>query len=219
MKMPLAKGMVMTWIWKTSTNNDHFGDEIDYEWVTGGDAKETQTNYFVDGVISHENGFPAFMEGENQVVDQFHNYTMNYEPNKLEWLIDGKVVRSVAKGDKPFPKNEGRLFASIWDTCKEAPGTQTWAHGPSAWCSPSASAEAKKQEYQLAIDFIEVQCHPGYGKTEMLAKPKPDAAKDGANKKTSPGAKDDPEAKISAGPALASSMGPVMALAGLAALM
>ncbi|KAJ1514497.1 hypothetical protein HMI54_009619 [Coelomomyces lativittatus] len=161
-------GFVNSWIFKTSADSDTIGDEIDYEWTFGEDSKIAQTNYYVNGVIDYTKGVPAMMTGNS--FDDFHTYTIVYEPNRLVWLVDDKVVRTVAKDTCigngtnacTFPNQQGRLFFSVWDTCGSPQGTVQWAQGPTKWCGTNAPAGSKDEVFTMTVDWVEVKCMPGY---------------------------------------------------------
>ncbi|KAI9148538.1 putative glycosidase CRH2 [Blastocladiella emersonii ATCC 22665] len=168
-RMSSGKGFVYTWIFKSNADRDDTGDEIDFEWLPGKSNQQTQSNWFYNGTIDYTKGAIHDMDSS---LDVWHTYTMNYAPGKLEWLIDDKVVRTVLKNatlNTPF--QEGRLFASIWDTCGNGieRGTQEWAGGPSQWCG---NAPDTNPEYRMLIDWIDIKCAEGYEDFAPLAVPK-----------------------------------------------
>ncbi|KNE65810.1 hypothetical protein AMAG_09782 [Allomyces macrogynus ATCC 38327] len=155
-KLSAGKGLVYSFIWKTSATRDDIGDELDYEW------------------IDYSKGVPVYFNDGSKTTSDFHTYEINYEPAKLEWWIDGHLVRTVVKnGTEPFPNQKGQLFLGIWDTCGLANGTVTWAHGPSEWCG-GTNATAKAQDWTMEVDWVEASCYPGYEDTtptKIVAKP------------------------------------------------
>ncbi|KAJ1516405.1 hypothetical protein HMI54_009621 [Coelomomyces lativittatus] len=173
-------GLVNAWIFKTSADVDTVGDEIDYEWTFAEDSKIAQTNYYVNGVIDYTKGVPAMMTGNS--FDDFHTYTIVYEPNRLVWLVDDKVVRTVKKdtciknatNTCEFPNQPGRLFFSVWDTCGSPEGTMKWAHGPTKWCGTNAPAGSKDEVFTMTVDWVEVKCMPGYEEKSPPIIPKVD---------------------------------------------
>ncbi|KAJ3359287.1 hypothetical protein GGF32_009496 [Allomyces javanicus] len=177
-KLSAGKGLVYSFIWKTSATRDDIGDELDYEWA-GYDPTESQTDYYCDpsknsGKIDYSVCVPVFFNDGAKTTTDFHTYEINYEPAKLEWWIDGHLVRTVVKnGTEPFPNQTGQLFLGIWDVCGLANGTVTWAHGPSEWCS-GTNATAKAQDWTMEVDWVEASCYPGYEDTtptKIVTKP------------------------------------------------
>lgn len=104
---------VCTGMYASSTGYENDGqDEIDFEFL-GNQRTNIQTNYFVNGVGSHEEiidlGFDAF--------DTAHTYSFKYIPgNMIQWSVDGNVVRTVNYADGvPFPTQSMFLYFSNWD--------------------------------------------------------------------------------------------------------
>lgn len=58
-----------------------------------------RTNYFWGKTVEYTvNG--GIHEVPNGAVDQtFHKYTIDWTPDKIDWLVDDKVVRSRLKAD------------------------------------------------------------------------------------------------------------------------
>lgn len=107
-------------------------DEIDLEWI-GSDTKHVQTNYYGKG---HEEIWDrgAFHEVEGG-VDIYHNYTVHWTSDKLEWLIDGKEVRTVTPKDANdgtiYPQTPSNVRLGIWPAGDpdNREGTIQWAGG------------------------------------------------------------------------------------------
>lgn len=107
-------------------------DEIDWEWL-GGDAAQVQTNYFSKGdTTTYDRG------GYSPVANPqtaWHTYTIDWTPEKVDWIIDGKVVRTLtyaaAKGGASFPQTPMQIKLGTWvGGAKGAPkGTVEWAGG------------------------------------------------------------------------------------------
>lgn len=78
-------------------------DEIDWEWVSN-DIHQVQSNYFF---LGHAN-YSASNGGTHDVAStdtssNFHTYTLNWQRESLQWMIDGNVVREVQKADTLAP--------------------------------------------------------------------------------------------------------------------
>lgn len=83
-------------------------DEIDFEFL-GKDPHTVQLNYYtngkpLDGTII-QLGFDAARE--------FHNYSFDWEPNKITWYVDGKAVHETPAGAN-LPSHPGRIYLSLW---------------------------------------------------------------------------------------------------------
>lgn len=66
--------------------------EVDWEW-TGGNTTHVQTNFFGKGnTTSFDRGanFPV-----DSPMDSWHNYTVHWTAQQLQWWIDGKMMRSL----------------------------------------------------------------------------------------------------------------------------
>ncbi|KAL9941595.1 hypothetical protein D7B24_001344 [Verticillium nonalfalfae] len=105
-------------------------DEIDWEW-TGGDNANVQTNYFSKGdTTTYDRG------GKHAVanpLNQFHKYGIVWNQNKIDWIIDGTVVRTLNAadvGDK-YPQTPMQIKIGTWPAGnKNTPkGTVEWAGG------------------------------------------------------------------------------------------
>ncbi|CAI5459778.1 unnamed protein product [Closterium sp. Yama58-4] len=86
-------------------------DEIDFEWL-GKNNMQVQTNYYVNGVGGHELvvdlGFDA--------SQSFHTYAITYDEDKIQWFIDGELVRTVLKStSSSFPSMNVYLYSSLWN--------------------------------------------------------------------------------------------------------
>lgn len=107
-------------------------DEIDWEWV-GGDNYNVQTNYFSKGdTTTYDRG--GIHPVENP-TGQFHKYGIVWTKEKIDWTIDGNVIRTLtyedAKGGKEYPQSPMQIKLGTWTAGREgAPqGTIEWAGG------------------------------------------------------------------------------------------
>ncbi|KAK8155291.1 concanavalin A-like lectin/glucanase domain-containing protein [Phyllosticta citrichinensis] len=107
-------------------------DEIDWEWL-GGANQEVESNYFGKGnTTAYDRAIYLPMEDTR---DAFHNYTVLWTSDFVEWIIDGSVVRTLNYADavngKNFPQTPMRLKIGTWaggDSNNDA-GTIGWAGG------------------------------------------------------------------------------------------
>ncbi|KAI1845488.1 hypothetical protein JX266_008346 [Neoarthrinium moseri] len=115
-------------------------DEIDWE-MSGKNFNlkqypngAVQNNYFAKGIVgSYDRG--QFIECANP-GRQFHTYSFDWTPEKLDWLIDGKIVRTfLAKNadnnEHQFPQTPSKIQLGIWNggDPDQHPGTIGWAGG------------------------------------------------------------------------------------------
>lgn len=107
-------------------------DEIDWEWL-GGDDTQVQTNYFSKGdTTTYDRGG---FSGVGAPQSEFHTYTIDWTAEKLDWIIDGTVVRTLkyadAKGGAGYPQTPMQIKLGTWVAGrKDAPeGTVQWAGG------------------------------------------------------------------------------------------
>lgn len=108
-------------------------DEIDWEWL-GGDSTQAQTNYFGKGnTTSYDRGTYQTVSSPQTIM---HTYSFDWTEERIEWLIDGVVVRTLmyadAVGGQNFPQTPMRLKLGNWiagDPATNAAGTIEWAGG------------------------------------------------------------------------------------------
>eukprot|EP00249_Psilotum_nudum_P010340 c22482_g1_i1 orf=397-1089(-) len=95
----------------SSLEGDKSQDEIDFEFL-GKDKGIVQTNYYTTGMgnreVIHQLGFDS--------SEDFHEYTICWSPSRIEWSIDGKVIRVAEKTEgESFPSIPMFLYASVWN--------------------------------------------------------------------------------------------------------
>ncbi|OAA70336.1 Concanavalin A-like lectin/glucanase, subgroup [Cordyceps fumosorosea ARSEF 2679] len=108
-------------------------DEIDIEFM-GANATQVTTNIFAKGdEDDHSFGKEHVMAGGNQ--DDYHTYIVDWTKERLEWSIDGNVIRTLAyndakNGDK-YPQTPMRMNIGIWAGGDPSlpKGTIEWAGG------------------------------------------------------------------------------------------
>lgn len=81
-------------------------DEIDIEML-GGDPSHWQTNVFVPAPKDKEPLYGVFgsiedVPGAKPSIQDFHQYTIDWDAKKIEWSVDGKTVRTLKKGMATF---------------------------------------------------------------------------------------------------------------------
>ncbi|KAJ5130995.1 Glycoside hydrolase family 16 CRH1 predicted [Penicillium bovifimosum] len=148
-KSSRGKGVVTAFILLSDVK-----DEIDYEFV-GADLTAVQTNYYWQGVLDWRNGGNISVEGEDTYSD-WHTYEIDWTPEKVDWIVDGAVQRTLKKADTynatskqyQFPQTPSRLQMSLWPAGQpsNAQGTIDWAGGVIDW----NSEDIQKYGYDFA---------------------------------------------------------------------
>lgn len=135
-------------------------DEIDVE-ILGGDPTHWQTNVFrsapgetspLYGVFGGVHGYPG-----NGRCDAFHTYLIDWSPSRIQWSVDGQVVRTLTpaqtlhNGQQHYPSAPSRLQIGVWDASNPS-GTSQWAKGPIPWSKIGNSTISAK------IKSVVVEC-------------------------------------------------------------
>lgn len=109
-------------------------DEIDWEWV-GYNTSQVQSDFFGKGnTTTYNRGGNASVTNADT---EFHNYTTYWDQHKLQWWVDGQLVRSVPYDDKQtvygrnFPQTPSQIKISLWPAgiSTSSAGTVKWAGG------------------------------------------------------------------------------------------
>ncbi|CAG8692157.1 9257_t:CDS:2 [Dentiscutata erythropus] len=136
------------------------GDEIDWELV-GKDVKHCQSNYFYDRILIYGvNGGVHQVPSGGAIDSGFHTYTIDWKPDSITWLVDGKSIRVLQRsstyknGTYRFPCHPSYVQIGIWDG-SGAEGTAQWANGPIEWTKQPSKLESY-------IEEVSVSCDPTY---------------------------------------------------------
>ncbi|KAL2158139.1 hypothetical protein VTH06DRAFT_4707 [Thermothelomyces fergusii] len=138
-------------------------DEIDYEFV-GVDLQTAQTNYYFQGIPDYSNSGNITVSGNT--YDEFHEYEIDWTPDEIRWLVDGKVGRVKKRSETwnatanqwDYPQTPSRVQISLWPGGLEsnAKGTIDWAGGVIDWNSP----EIQTYGYYFAtFSEVSVECY------------------------------------------------------------
>ncbi|KAM6503356.1 glycoside hydrolase family 16 protein [Amanita muscaria] len=138
-------------------------DEIDWEFP-GANTTEGQTNYFWEGVIpqGHNNGQTT--TGISDTFSNYHDYSINWTPDTLTFLVDGNVVRTVKKSDTVdssgvanYPATPSRIQLSLWPAGinSSSPETVQWSGGMINWNDPDYQAAG---HFYALVKSVTVQC-------------------------------------------------------------
>ena len=107
-------------------------DEIDWEFI-GGNNSYVETNFFSKGNQTDYGNAKWYPVDDPQGA--YHNYTLNWTPEKLEWIIDGSVIRTLtydeANNGAKFPQTPCDVRLGIWagGDSSQPNGTIEWAGG------------------------------------------------------------------------------------------
>lgn len=104
-------------------------DEVDWE-IMGGNTTTVENNYYGWGNTSQYNSKYPALDG---AAEAYHNYTINWTQEKIQWILDNNVVRE-APYEAPgmYPQTPCRVQFGVWcGGCSSAEGTVQWAGGKS----------------------------------------------------------------------------------------
>ncbi|KAL0145045.1 glycoside hydrolase family 16 protein [Mucor lusitanicus] len=134
------------------------GDEIDFEML-GADHNKVQTNFFygsnpIYGVNS------ADTEVNINTASGTHNYTVDWSPERIEFFVDGKLIRTVENkddcdknGDCTYPTHAAAVQIGLWDSSAVSSTTE-WAKGPIDWTTG--------ETISATVKSVTVNCNPKY---------------------------------------------------------
>lgn len=113
-------------------------DEIDWEWV-GYNTSSVQSDFFGKGntTTSDRGAFHTVLNAHTE----FHNYTSYWDQDRLEWWIDGTLVRTVNYSEpltvygKNYPQTPCRVKISNWPVGipGQSIGNLEWGGGYVNW--------------------------------------------------------------------------------------
>ena len=140
LKAAQGDGIVTSLFTYTGPVDGNPHDEIDME-ILGKDTTQIQTNYYANNIGGHETvvnlGFDA--------AQDFHIYSFEWSPDKIQWLVDGAVVHTETGG--PFPNTAGRIMVNLW------PGT-----GVDSWLKPFRYPGTPFDAYYDWIGYNSLEC-------------------------------------------------------------
>ncbi|KAJ3202435.1 hypothetical protein HDU67_000570, partial [Dinochytrium kinnereticum] len=88
-------------------------------------------------------------------VGEWHEYTIDWSSTRINWLIDGRLVRTYSKsavGPSKYPSTASIIQMAVWsagDSTQE--GTSEWGGGPVDWKSASS--------YRSEFGSLRVECY------------------------------------------------------------
>ncbi|KKY15707.1 putative cell wall glucanase [Phaeomoniella chlamydospora] len=108
-------------------------DEVDWEFL-GGNHTTVQTNYFGKGDTSSYDR--AIYYSVEDPMDGYHNYTVDWTSDRLNWMVDGEILRTLnyssAENGTRYPQTPMNVRLGIWvggDSDLNSEGTVEWAGG------------------------------------------------------------------------------------------
>lgn len=137
-------------------------DEIDWEFP-GATTTEAQTNFFWQGHVPPVTAGDT-SKGLSDTFSNYHDYTMDWQPDQLTFSIDEKVVRTVKKSDSvdsrgvsTYPSSPSRVQLSIWPAgIPSMPqGTRDWAGGSIDWNDPDYKAAG---HFYALVKSVSIEC-------------------------------------------------------------
>jgi len=136
-------------------------DEIDWEFP-GNTTTEGQTNYFWQGVVTQPN-HGNITSDLTDTFANYHDYTIDWQPDTLTYLVDGQVVRTINKADltvngvSQYPSTPSRMQLSLWPagTTSSAAGTVQWAGGLINYDDPDYASAG---HFYALVQSVNVTC-------------------------------------------------------------
>ncbi len=108
-------------------------DEVDWEFI-GSNATFAETNYYGKGNSTDAISRAKWLPAANPTAE-FHNYTVRWTNQSVDWYIDGNISRTLkyddANGGASFPQTPMQIKLGIWPAGDPSNniGTVQWAGG------------------------------------------------------------------------------------------
>lgn len=128
-------------------------DEIDWEWV-GYNTSGVQSDFFGKGntTTSDRGGYHYVPNADTE----FHNYTSYWDKDRLEWWIDGDLVRTVNYSEpltvygKNYPQTPCQVKISNWPVGVkgQSQGNLDWGGGLVDWSDVPFTMSVSKVRVQ-----------------------------------------------------------------------
>ncbi|KAK5963949.1 putative glycosylase PWA37_004289 [Arxiozyma heterogenica] len=116
------------------------GDEIDFEFL-GTESRNVQSNYYHLGHLDYTKMQWLPITSDN--TDAWHTYEIDWNKERIHWIIDGKIYRTVYRRETwdpikkkyLYPQTPVRLEVALWPggDINLPPGTAQWAGGFIDW--------------------------------------------------------------------------------------
>ncbi|KAJ5301712.1 hypothetical protein N7508_006575 [Penicillium antarcticum] len=158
MRAANGTGIISTWILESDDL-----DEIDWEQISTY-STEIQTDYFGKGnTTSYDRGTTVTVTTPEET---FHTYSIDWTSERIEWLLDGEVVRTLEYSDalngKNYPQTPMRIRIGIWagGDPDNSEGTIEWAGGETDY------TEGPFSMYVESVDIINYNPAQAYKYTD-----------------------------------------------------
>lgn len=138
---PGTVGGLFLYALKPGSNTLH--DEIDFE-IIGNDPSRIHTNVYANEPLGA--GHPSAHTYEAGTIADYHTYEINWLGDKVEWLVDGKSIRTEAGH---VPTDPMYLHLNMW-----APASD-WFEAYSASIQPTSNPSAN-QVFSMLVDSVGV---------------------------------------------------------------
>ncbi|CEP62554.1 putative glycosylase LALA0_S05e08218g [Lachancea lanzarotensis] len=156
MKVARGKGVVSAMVLMSAVK-----DEVDFEFL-GGELDSAQSNFYHRGELIHTRMQKSRIWPDGH--DQYHRYEFDWNEDRINWLIDGSVVRTLHRMDTydpvtgvyKYPSTPMRLEIAVWPGGVESnhPGTVMWAGGLIDWTN--AIDIVQNGQFELLVKNIQV---------------------------------------------------------------
>ncbi|KAJ3212583.1 hypothetical protein HDU67_003735 [Dinochytrium kinnereticum] len=140
-------------------------DEIDWEWTKGDNV--VQSNLYSKGrfysQVEYHHVEPATSKG-------FHDYAVLWLPDRIEWYIDDKHVRTYLKNKTDlYPVSRSAVQISLWNGGdSKNGGTSGWAGGPVDW----ERTFRENRTINATFEWVMLECMADLGKPSPTGPPK-----------------------------------------------
>ncbi len=111
MKTDRGSGLNAAFFTYIGPHHDKPHHEIDFEVLTR-NTDWVDLNTYVDGEAFH--GKPVPVEGSAH--SDYRVYSFIWEPDRLRWFIDGKLMHEATTEDGPLPSIPQKIYFSHWGT-------------------------------------------------------------------------------------------------------
>ncbi|BCD96208.1 family 16 glycosylhydrolase [Marinagarivorans cellulosilyticus] len=114
-RMQAAKGSGVIsnfFLWKDGSEMESiFWEEVDVEVFGKNNATSWQSN-IITGLGSKD--YSEDVHGDGNFADQYHTFTIEWTPNQVRWLVDGKVARTTAGGQAGDLVSPAQVRLNFW---------------------------------------------------------------------------------------------------------
>lgn len=137
-------------------------DEIDWEFP-GSNITTGQTNFFWQAVIPSKTDGDT-TTGLTDTFANYHDYTIDWQPDTLTFAIDNNTVRTIKKSDTidgngvaHYPSTPSSVQLSLWPAGinTSAPGTIEWSGGLINWNDPDYTSAG---HFYAMVSSVTIKC-------------------------------------------------------------